>query len=206
MFKTFLAVWLAALFLPVVAGAHAPFLESDDFTPSVPFVMAGSVEKSIAVYAALVPAQDVDVYTFTVVEGERVQANLLVPQCVEYETFFPAIALVGPGLSEPDEDLPLDLPAGYGAQVQRGFDPAGPDTFYEPFSAKSYYRFPKLIVEDARPGAWQAWVWDPDNASVDYVFAPGFRERFTLWDILRTLFILPLLWFDGELNGPCTAP
>jgi hypothetical protein len=68
--------------------------------------MQGTVEKSIAVYASLESDDDVDVYTFTVAEGERVQANVLVPQCMEYQGFYPALALVGPGLPDPEQPLP----------------------------------------------------------------------------------------------------
>lgn len=201
-----ICVALCLMACAATAGAHAPFLERIDFSTEAPFVMQGSVEKSIAVYAYLDSAADVDVYLFAVADGQRVQVNVLVPQCAEYEEVYPWIAVVGPGLPAPTVDLPLGLPPATGALVQQNSASEPPDTFYEPFSRKSYYRFAHLVVEDATQGAWQAWVWDPEGAPVDYVATIGFRERFTLWDILRSLFIVPLLWFDGELHGPCTPP
>ncbi len=205
--RLFLMLYAAVCIVLCAAGAdaHAPFLEEADLSPEAPFVMQGTVEKSIAVYASL-ESDDVDVYTFTVAEGERVQANVLVPQCMEYQGFYPALALVGPGLPDPEQPLPLTLPSGFGARVQRGSLDNPPDVFYEPFSRKSYFRFPHLVHENAEPGLWQAWIWDPGGAAGDYVAAIGFRERFNPGDIMRTLFILPLLWFDGELHGPCTEP
>lgn len=203
---TLIARAAAMLACTTTAAAHAPFLERVDFSDQAPFVMRGSVEKSIAVYAFLENGDEVDVYRFAVAGGERVQVNLLVPQCTEYEAVYPWVALVGPGLPAPIADLPLTLPPGTGALVQQNSASNPPDTFYEPFSRKYYDRFAHLVVEDAAQGAWQVWVWDPENAAVDYVAAIGFRERFTLWDILRSLYIVPLLWFDGELHSPCTQP
>ena len=113
--KCIYLVLLLVFFWVNPAAAHAPFLETDDFTEQKPFEIAGSIEKSLAIYAYLENATDSDVYSFVTDGSERIYVSVLVPLCEEYKQFFPVFTLVGPGLESSGQHPPFALPEGYGA-------------------------------------------------------------------------------------------
>ncbi len=105
------------LFIATASSAHVPYFEPKDFSEQQPFVVPHTIEQSIAVYAWLENddagySEDVDVYVFDIDEPARIYLELLVPVCEGYEDFVPWLALAGPGLPEPQELLPFDLPSG----------------------------------------------------------------------------------------------
>jgi hypothetical protein len=186
------------------AMAHVPYIEKQDFSEEHPFVVRDSVENSKAIYAWFETAIDVDVYAFQVTKPVRVYAQALVIACPALEGLLPWFAVVGPGLPVPDEDLPFELPEGYGAVVVQNKKPGEPrDTFFEPFSAKTYFDGPEFNQEVTEPGTWYIYYWDPHQLGGDYIAVIGTKESFSLLNIVRSLINTPKIWFNLELHTKC---
>jgi len=186
------------------AFSHVPYIEHDDYTEQSPFEVMDSVENSKAIYAWFESGTDIDVYTFEIREPQRVYINVLVPVCPGYEELLPEFALVGPGLPDPEEQLPFTIPEGYGAMLAGNLMPGEPrETFFEPFGGKFYYDGPAFDQEVTDPGSWYIYYWDPYDMGGDYVAVFGHKERFSLTDIVRALFRTPQIWFDRELHRDC---
>jgi hypothetical protein len=195
---------LMALCVAHPAIAHVPYIEKRDFSEEQPFVVHDSVENSKAIYAWFETGVDVDVYTFEVTNPVKVYAQALVIACPSLEILLPWFAVVGPGLPVPDEELPFNLPDGYGAIVVKNKNPGEPrDTFYEPFSAKTYYDGPTFDQEVSTPGQWYVYYWDPYHVGGDYVAVIGSKESFSILDTFRSLINTPKIWFNLELHTEC---
>lgn len=196
------ARWVQALVVLLVfavsAYAHVPFLELEDyghgnpFTPELP-------HQSIAVYAWLAAADDVDYYTFELRGKTPFLAEVLVPACAQYADFRPAFALIGKGLPEATDVLPVKPHPGYGALVFLDDAQKPRETFYEPFGGKSYYRGPRLERE-LEPGTYAVVYWDPLRRKGDYVAVLGKKEIWRPKDILRALRVTPLIRKGEELH------
>lgn len=188
------AVLLAAL--PVLA--HVPYLEERDFAPEAPFVCP-SADQSIAAYAWLESDSDVDFYSVRVDRPLQFYAGVLVPVAPQYAEFRPSFAVMGPGLPEPGEKLPVALKPGTGAIVLRDPGEASRRQFFEPFGNKSYYRGPETTVR-LEPGTYTAIVWDPARKKGDYVAAIGKKEIWSIEDMVRAFRITPLIRAGKELH------
>jgi hypothetical protein len=202
---TFLTAYaLLPVLLHGTAAAHVPYIEKRDFTFEQPFRLKGSVENSIAVYGWLQSGNDTDVYRLEIPRPARLYCNALVPVCPAYGQFLPWLAVAGPGLAAPDEPLPFALPQGYGAMVVKNSEQGEPrQQFYEPFGGKSYYTAPVFDQTVSQTGTWYLYVWDPSGLGGDYVAVIGFKERFSLLDILRALINTPKIRLDRELHTDC---
>jgi hypothetical protein len=186
------------------AQAHVPYIEKKDYSAEHPFVVKDSIENSKAIYAWFDTGTDVDVYTFEVSSPMTVYAQAIVIACPSLEGLLPWFAVVGPGLPLPDEDLPFELPEGYGAVVVQNKKPGElRDTFFEPFSAKTYFDGPEFNQEVTTPGLWYIYYWDPYKIGGDYVAVLGSKESFSLLDTLRSLINTPKIWFNLELHTKC---
>ena len=185
-------------------NAHVPYIENEDYSAEHPFLVMDSIENSKAVYAWFETGADVDVYAFEVSEPVTVYAQALVIACPSLETLLPWFAVAGPGLPVPDEALPFELPAGYGAVVVKNQNPGeARDTFFEPFSAKTYFDGPEFSREVTTPGSWYVYYWDPHNIGGDYVAVLGLKESFSIPDILRSFINTMIIWFNLELHTTC---
>ncbi len=198
---------MMALVLSLVAAlpaaAHVPYIERQDYGWPNPFVVQ-DVEQSKAMYAWLSSPSDIDVYAFNVTETTDLFVEVIVPVCPAYEQFLPSYAIVGPGLPDPGDELPVDLPPGYGAIVVPNLEPGAPrDTFFEPFGGKWYYEGVSFNEPASTPGLWLVIVWDPYAMGGDYVASIGLEERFTPRDILRSLINTPYVRQGRELHTDC---
>ncbi len=129
---------------------------------------------------------------------------MIVPVCPAYEQFLPWMAVAGPGLAPPDEPLPFDLPQGYGAVVVKNIAQGQPrQQFYEPFGGKFYYDSPAFDQTVSQTGSWYIYVWDPSGMGGDYAAVIGFKERFSLPDIIRALINTLKIRFNRELHTDC---
>ena len=199
--KSFRLVFPSAVLIAasLTASGHVPYLEEEDYTIQRPFLDL-DVEQSIAVYAWLESGNDVDVYVCWVPGPVRLFAELLVPVCPSLESFFPAIAVLGPGLPAPA----LPVGGGYGLLPVPWVDRDEPrEQFYEPFGNKSYYQGPSYDTEVSVPGLYFIFCWDPEGTGGDYVLPIGYEERWPLNAILRALQITPKIRRNEELHGPC---
>ena len=199
---------LVILFLLPTVYAHVPYFEHKDFTEEKPFIVKKTILQSIAVYSWLEydgvnPSVDIDIYKFKVrIPNIRIYAELIGPVCGGfYENFVPWFALVGPGLPDPGQELPFDIPDGYGAIIKENVEPGTPrETFYEPFGGKDYYVGPSLDEKFSETGTYFVYVWDPYETGGDYVMVLGKYEIWLPSDIIRAFIYTPLIRKGLELH------
>ena len=201
---SFFTLMMISCFAVLPAEAHVPHIERKDYSEQKPFIVKDSIENSKAIYAWFETGDDIDVYAFEVSGTARVYAKALVIACPSLENVLPWFAVVGPGLPSPDEELPFTLPEGYGAVVVQNKKPGEPrDTFFEPFSAKTYFDGPEFNQEVTTPGSWYIYYWNPYNSGGDYVAVLGSEESFSFLDTLRSLINTPKIWFNLQLHTKC---
>ncbi len=194
--------WLVTGFLLIstVARAHVPYLEKTDFTASEPFKCPMALQ-STAVYSWLESDSDVDFCTITAYTSIPLFAEVIVPVFDVYAEFRPSIALIGQGLPDPDELLPVPLAPGEGAIVlhDAGLEPR--PQFYEPFGNKSYYQGPRLEM-NIKAGKYKLIYWDPEGMTGDYTATIGKYEIWLLKDIIRAFIVTPMIRAGDELHLP----
>jgi len=188
-----------------------PSIERWDYTVEWPFWVWETIEKGQAVYAWLNSGSDIDVYRFTVTQQEldekgavrlRVRANM--PACKGAPEFLPWLAVVGPGLPPPTEEIPFTLPEGYGAVVVKNTEPgAERNFFYEQYSKKSYYIMDNYEYSITEPGTWYFYYWDPYGQGGDYLAVWGVYDRFDFFDIFKMIFNLPPIVNDSIMHSDC---
>lgn len=192
-------------------AAHMPSIERWDFNKLWPFQIRGTIEKGLAVYAYLNSGSDVDVYRFVVSQKEisekggvrlRVRANM--PACKDAPEFLPWLAVAGPGLPQPTEDIPFTLRAGYGAVVVKNTEPgAERNYFYEQYSKKSYYIMDNYEYTITEPGIWYLYYWDPYKTGGDYLAVWGVYDEFSPRDQRKMSSILPDILSDAIMHSEC---
>jgi hypothetical protein len=196
------SVCIAVIAILATAGAataHVPYLECRDFTEGAPYEVR-SEEQSIAVYSWLESRTDVDVYRVVVRQPTVLFfADCIVPVFPEYGEFRPSFALIGQGLPDPGEPLPVALGPGEGAIVLHDEGTTPRETFYEPFGNKSYYQGPTLEM-DIPAGTYRLVYWDPAGNRGDYVAAIGKYEIWGIREIIRALIVTPLIRRGKELH------
>jgi len=199
-FWVLLAVWIG----PAKTSAHVPYLEDIDYPAETPFPVPQPIEKSRAFYGWFDSGSDIDAFAFAIPGPVRLFAQALVPVCQGYEDLLPWFAVVGPGLPQPQAQLPIDLPPGYGAVVVQNAEPWTPrKTFYEPFGDKWYFDGPVFDEIVSTPGLWYLYYWNPYGKSGDYVAVMGSKEIWDVEDILRALIYTPMIRKGQELHGEC---
>jgi len=191
-----------------LAVAHVPYIERSDYSENNPIFVWKMIEKSKAFYSWLEndgekPCEDIDVFKFKIKNNPKnVYIELIVPVFEDYyQDFVPWFALVGPNLPIPAEELPFDLPDGYGAIVKENVEPGDDrETFYEPFGGKSYYYGPILDMDISETGTYYIYCWDPYSQGGDYVLIFGKGEFFGPIDIIRSIINTLIIRRDGELH------
>ena len=73
-------------------------------------------------------------------------------------------------------------------------------------SLRAYRLGPGLDATIPAAGSWSLVVWSPQGFSGDYVLAPGYAERFSGLDLIRSIVNTKLIRSDGELHAPCACP
>ena len=193
-----------------LTSAHVPYIERLDYSESNPFFVWKMIEKSKAFYSWLEndgenPCIDIDVYKFKINKNQKnIYIELIVPVIEDYyKDFVPWFALLGPNLPMPQQELPFNLPPGYGAIVMENVEPGSErETFYEPFGGKSYYYGPILDIDISESGTYYIYCWDPYNKGGDYVLVIGKGEFFGPIDIIRSLINTIIIRNNGEIHIP----
>jgi hypothetical protein len=168
------AITLAALVGPErAARAHAP----KRLDPNLPTV----IEDATVSYALFGIFETGDeVFTVKLEHAERFAApvEIFVPRRDELRTHRPMYAVVGVGLPEPTSEeralLPADLPAGWGAVVER-HDVRPRPVFFESFMRRFYWSSGNLAVVFPA-GASEIWMWSPDRTTGKFGLGFGIEE------------------------------
>lgn len=185
---------------------HVPYLEEDDFSAEAPFVVK-NIPQSKAMYGWLDGPADVDHFVMQIDEPTRIYMHTNIPYCAEYEDFTVTYALTGPGLPEPDAELPVQLPEGHGAVIVRDdfATVAERPVMYERFSSRVYYEGPAYSIDVETPGEYSMIVWHDSQDVGDYVAVIGKAEQFGPVDIWRALTKSFQIRRGKELHIDCTA-
>ena len=205
MFILFCIIFLS--FVSMCAYAHVPYFEHTDFTINKPFIVRKIVSQSKAMYSWLEKnnsnqTEDIDVYKFKIIKPMKMYVELIVPVVDDYYiNFVPWFAVVGPGLPDPTQELPFELPNGYGAIVRENVKPGDPrETFYEFFGNKSYYKGPIFDEKLNVSGTYFVYCWDPYKSGGDYTIVLGSLEIWGPLDIIRAMIYTPLIRRGLELH------
>ncbi len=208
--KVIIFILFCIIFLSSVsmyAYAHVPYFEHTDFTINKPFIVRKIVSQSKAVYSWLEKnnsnqTEDIDVYKFKIIKPMKMYVELIVPVVDDYYiNFVPWFAVVGPGLPDPTQELPFELPNGSGAIVRENVKPGDPrETFYEFFGNKSYYKGPIFDEKLNVSGTYFVYCWDPYKSGGDYTIVLGSLEIWGPLDIIRAMIYTPLIRRGLELH------
>ncbi len=134
-------------------------------------------------------------------KGEKIYLSLLVPQLERLESFFPLIALLGPGLETDfngleEEFIPEILRPEVGeGLIVRQFKDGQESSFFEPFTQTRYWERQEMNLLAPATGTYYAAVFDFQGNTDKYVFAIGDEERWGLKDILG----MPRIWWDVRM-------
>jgi hypothetical protein len=199
---------LSLIIITFSISAHVPYIEYKDYNEEKPIYVWKMIEYSKAFYAWLEndgvnPCEDIDAFKFKIRnQPKHVYIELIVPVVDEYyKDFVPWFALVGPGLPEPNQTLPFDIPSGYGVIVKENVEPGTErEIFYEPFGGKSYYVGPIFEEDISKSGTYYIYCWDPYEKGGDYVLVFGKREFFGPIDIIRAIINTFIIRRNGELH------
>ena len=223
------------LLMTTVIRAHVPYIEKqalrrwgplaagEDYSFEHPFVIpSGLIQQSRAVFAYL-SMGDVDVYHYTLEEGESasVMACGLPPSCAIYRNTYPATALIGPGLPdpEPNANLPFDIPddcedcgivVAYQTKVplwEWNSRPVFaltdvPGCFISWFFPVDFENDLIMHTIDV-PGTYYIVIWNPDGLPCDYTANIGFEETFSEEDRFRVDTITPMYSDHRILHFRC---
>lgn len=183
--RKLLALTLAILVLTGgVVCAHRPIFPAPEIGEPITI---SNPDVSQALYRELVPGQ-VDYYEFIVTSpGLDSFLQLLVPTRTRYKDFRPSLALIGPGLPQAKVDMPLEVPAGFGAVIMDWEDK---EIFFEPFTQTRYYKA-REHRHSLAEGEWQLAVFHRQGQGGKYTLTVGEKEQWSWKDIFR----FPGMWF-----------
>lgn len=173
-----LALSAGMLSVPRAAEAHQPFCEFADLTFDTPHQIEDHAV-SLAFYANMYPANDVDYYTFEAEAGDEIYLQMTVPSIDGQDvSYVPMLAAFGPGLDGDAAEIPARVaaPVGYGALVVPVVDE--PVEFWEPFGRQYYWQWQDMTFAAPQTGTYTVAVWHPTEEIGRYVFVIGKKEIF----------------------------
>ena len=197
--------WKAGIFLilmlaAAVSWAHIPMVVTTDTTGYSDALKIPRPGVSWALYANLDSSTDVDFYSFELSAPMPCHVTVIVPYLPGYEDFYPAFAVVGPGLPAPKVALPFELPQGYGAVVEKPTGATPRPTFFEEFSRKKYYKGISEFKQKLGPGKYYIVVWHPGCETGAYVVGFGDKEGFTIRDWVNVAKVMPTIKKDAWIG------
>lgn len=168
------AAVLVTLAIAPPASAHQPFFEETDLTYDAPYLIRDP-NVSVAYYATLDSAHDVDYYVLDGTAGQQIFLEMTIPQIAGQENFAPTLAMIGPGFPKTELPHAVQTPTDAGAQILT--PPATGRAFFELFSGTSYWDRQKEFVTLPASGRYLIAVWHPEGVVGRYVFVSGTREE-----------------------------
>ena len=171
-----------------ITFAHQPFIEKDASVKA-----SNSVEElyaratpipdptvaSQSIYGRLSSPTEIDLYTFTAAQGTTLPVEALVPVNPANQNFRPAVILIGEDIPVAENaELPLPLPAGYGAKVIA--PPSGDRSiFYEKFSVERLYHGREAQWNVAEGKQYFIALYEPGHQVGGYALGLGTTENFS---------------------------
>jgi hypothetical protein len=153
---------LAGLLLYVApAAAHVPYFTTSQNTDAAHALPLPDTRISRVVYVELPCGMRSAWVSVLGQAGTSLALQLGIPVLDELAGYRPAVALVGPGLPAPPQELPFAVPVGQGALLFATGDVETPERFYEPYSDTDSW----VLLETTQPlpatGTYYLVVFDP---------------------------------------------
>jgi hypothetical protein len=201
---------ILSLFLPAIAFAHQPFLETESsFNAIDNGLFFGAVQvpdpmhASLAIYGSLASVGELDSYVFVPQQSGTIPLEILVPVKPKNRQFKPDIFLLGRNISPEDSvdltDLPVEIPGGYGGiklsnNHQQGY-------WHEPFSFERYWAGDKKEIKVEANQNYFIIVYEPNSQIGDYVIGLGSVENFSqsnFGELLKNMSLVKLGLFANS--------
>jgi hypothetical protein len=172
------AVLLLCLCAPRAADAHRPTF-GDGFGSDESAFEIEDPDISIVLYKEVSCDAPELWMTYEAEEGYPLFIQLGVPNIYRLEGYRPTLALLHPGLPEPAEDLPFEVPEGLGALVFDSTERDEPDDFYEPFTATESWVWIEETITLPEAGTGYLVAYDPLGWTGKLWVAVGTVEDFS---------------------------
>ncbi len=177
---------IAALFtaiLPWTAWAHNPIAIDGGATDAATAYKIPDVTVSHVAYHHAKDGQPFLWITFDGKAGQEINLQMGVPKLDRYASIRPATALLGAGFP-PVTTLPFPAPEGMGALILTT-EGQEPEVFHEEFTGTMDWMFKQEQVILPQDGTYFMVSYIPSGSEGKFWVAPGTREAFGLWDMIR---------------------
>lgn len=179
--RTSLFVALLGLLWAAPAQAHFPYLSDGEYgAPETAFEIE-DIDVSMVLYH-IVGCDALQLWlSFEAEAGHPLIAQLAIPKLDRLADYRPSFAVIGPGLPQPEVDLPFEMPEeGLGAWVYDTSDIAEPEYFFEPFSQTESWILVKIEEEPlADAGRYYLVAWVPSRMTGKLWVTAGIEEDFS---------------------------
>jgi len=193
------SVLIINFFLASICFAHHPVFEKRDTNGFLDALVIPNPKISYLIYANLNSSDDIDFFRFDVNEPMKIYVDILVPYSEGYENFYPAYAILGPGLPPVDEtirtNLPFKIPPNYGAVViipkplqSRPVIGPRPPSLKKTFWNMYYAGIPAFEQQINKPGSYYIVVWHPKGEIGTYQISFGKKEKWTFQELIKLIF------------------
>ncbi len=168
---------MLSLILLFDALAHRPSFGPGYGSPSTAYVVEDPTV-SIVVYSEITCEAPQLWMSVDAEAGFPLYLQLGVPELPRLKDWRPAIALLAPGLPEPTQAYPFDIPEGMGITMFSTEDLSEPGMFFEPFSGTSSWVLVEETVVLPQGGPALIVAWDPGGYTGKLWAATGTIEDF----------------------------
>jgi hypothetical protein len=186
MLRKAIVIFILLVIVPIEASAHRPMFPKSNNSFSRAYVIE-DYNLSIAIYDKLTKGK-VDYYAIDGKEGTTLFCQMLLPKNRYDESFTPAIAIIGPGLSSNNTKLPMDIPSDIGYVVKEF---SKTKSFFEPFTQTSYIMGEEFRVQLPTSARYYIVVYNNQPYGGRYALAVGEKEEWGLREIAK----FPVYWF-----------
>ena len=191
-----------SIIVPTIA-AHVPISAQDGESLDTAFFIEEPT-KSWVIYSELHGDGHPQYFAFEMDAGTRIRMLLSIPVTTDPESFTPAIALMGPGITN-SSSIPgiLEIPESSGIMIIES-DSATPA--YEGFTPTSFYALIDIDIQAPETGEYYFAVFDPVNSG-SFSVALGYVETFTLYEwLLVPLNVMTIHQWNGQSLLSILAP
>ncbi|MEC7242556.1 MAG: MYXO-CTERM sorting domain-containing protein [Myxococcota bacterium] len=170
---------LFTFFVSSTAIAHRPYFAEGNYTSSEGAFYVEDPDISMVLYGELTCEEEQLWLTFETVPDFDLYVQLGVPEIGWLEEFRPSMALLHPDLPEAEEDLPFDVPEGFGVQVWHSEPSDAAEDFYEPFTQTRSWIWQEETVPLESGGTGYVVAWNPSGWTAKVWLAVGTIEDFS---------------------------
>lgn len=192
-YNTIFSFYLCCLFLMVIisgqAYAHRYIPNEGTHTSPESAIPIGDIDVSQVVYHTVTPDTMTIWLSFAGKTGDVAKIQLGVPLIEGLESYRPAFALLGPNLA-PVDNLPFEIPAGYGGIVYTTDHIVEPEVYDEEFTGTESWTFEMQGITLPRDGVYYIVGYVPSGELGKFWVAPGVLEKFGLKDIVTLPWII----------------